>query len=532
MNGERSILTATVRPVGSEATFSLDSGPARRARTIGCAVGAFSSDGSLVGIARLAFSCFIVFALGSRTILFADEPIGKKEATEIVPIQRFLRSLYLAPQAARISGKKSDSGHTRNRETTPSQNGLAVESEDETSASRTGGPLRPINIATDCPRRGTASAAGYGVIAAVEDAKRGVADSGRQSGSGAPILAPFGYLLQPKGSSREMKSSSVHDTIGGSSLSRGGATQALAIPRNTAERWQANSDLSDAHQGGDSPARGDHVSAAVDATRTPPGLSLPLASSTKNATTTGSIAEQSDPVAENRTTADSQTLGERQSLLPEEWETVQPAGGGQPDSTAAIRLSGSPTDTSQVGGEARQLDGGVMKASLQTGPENPLILPPKIASVVFVVDISGSMRGRRFELVKNAIADAVRRMDDRQRFAVLLFNTEAMQTRGGGYHQANDANAMRLRDALAAIHPAGGTNPENALLIAIQLQPETIRVVSDGEFEEHLVHRVTSLNRSSGINSQINCLSIDGPANTLRLLASMNGPGNYLEVSR
>ena len=140
------------------------------------------------------------------------------------------------------------------------------------------------------------------------------------------------------------------------------------------------------------------------------------------------------------------------------------------------------------------------------------------------------MAGVKFDRVADAVADAVRQMTPKQEFAVLLFHTAAMQVRGGGYRVASPQMATALRTELAMIEPEGGTDPTDALLLAIQLKPNAIVVLSDGEFEESIVQRVTGLNRNSGLNTQVNCVAIGQHIYTLQLLASLNGPGNYVEA--
>ncbi len=105
-----------------------------------------------------------------------------------------------------------------------------------------------------------------------------------------------------------------------------------------------------------------------------------------------------------------------------------------------------------------------------------------------------------------------------------------MQIRGGGYRDASIAMAKALRTELSRVGPGGGTDPTDALLIAIQLKPQAIVVLSDGEFEPEIVERVSGLNRNSGLNAQINCVAIGQSIRTLQLLASLNGPGNYVEA--
>ena len=210
------------------------------------------------------------------------------------------------------------------------------------------------------------------------------------------------------------------------------------------------------------------------------------------------------------------------------WEVVRPAGAGDPDLASALGMRNSKTSGKDDGQEARQLDGGIMKMAMQTGPSNPLILPPEFDSVIYVIDGSGSMAGGKFERVAAVLVDAVRQMQPNQKFMVLLFNTLAIRAQGVGYREATPENVSRLAAELRTAVPVGGTDPTDALLFAIQQKPQTIVMLSDGEFEPRIVDAVTHLNFSSGLNSQINCIAIGQDVQTLRRLATQNGPGNYM----
>tara|TARA_R110002073_G_scaffold73085_7_gene178792 strand:+ start:9635 stop:10414 length:780 start_codon:yes stop_codon:yes gene_type:complete len=212
------------------------------------------------------------------------------------------------------------------------------------------------------------------------------------------------------------------------------------------------------------------------------------------------------------------------------WEVVRPAGSGLVDWASAISTEDSSLDDIGDKKTGQRLDAGVLRSSLQTGPKNLLRLPPDIASVIYVLDCSSSMQGNRFNRMRTAIVDAVGQMSAEQQYALLLFNTNALQIRGGGYRNAGVKGATRLQTELQLVDPNGGTNPLDALLIAIQMKPDAVVILSDGDFTSSIVDQVTRLNRTGGKNTQINCVAIDNHARTLKRLASLNGPGNYVEV--
>lgn len=211
------------------------------------------------------------------------------------------------------------------------------------------------------------------------------------------------------------------------------------------------------------------------------------------------------------------------------WKVVKPAGIDPSATRSAVSLETGQTDDSGDQRKSFTLDTGVFRSALTTGPENPLLVPPGVASIVYVVDCSGSMAGSRFTKVAAALADAIAQMNANQQFAVLLFNNLALQIDDGGLLPATDANKSLVASQLSQVMPVGGTDPTDALFIAVQMKPETIVVLSDGEFDEQIVQGVTRLNRTSGANCQINCVGISSSVSVLRALAALNGPGNYIE---
>ncbi|HBJ36004.1 MAG TPA: hypothetical protein DDZ51_14900 [Planctomycetaceae bacterium] len=212
------------------------------------------------------------------------------------------------------------------------------------------------------------------------------------------------------------------------------------------------------------------------------------------------------------------------------WKVVRPAGNHPAVEQPAVSLEGSDLNNTGKGPTAKQFNPGVVRSELLSGPKNPLVLPPEIASVVFVVDCSGSMAGGKFERISTAISDAVAQMRTEQRFAVLLFNNVALQVDDGGLLPATDANKMLIDQQMSGVAPVGDTDPTDALLIAIQSKPESIVVFSDGEFDPQIVQTITQLNRGSGLNIRINGVGVGTGVSSLKQLAALNGPGTYFEV--
>lgn len=499
------------------------------------AVGVQISCALRTPVIRCGLAALVVF--GVSGLAHPDDPAGSKIQSEDTRMQRFLRSLSLTPLKRTPSESPRehvvDEGHAADRQQLSKKIPESPAKSDFVPPSASDSLLGNLFACEHCgalklhgqcsggmgPCRG-GSLGGLGQIGSEKGTRFSPGDSQAESATagGGPAMSTNRGIANGTPESAMGREIGTPDRDGHGGRKMAGPGRML--PRSPQQSLQGDPESSDSAQ-----------SVTGDRQQLESGQPDRSATNLSKARQVGNDSAQprSEDMATSRQSA---SAGGGAAVMPLDWEIVTPAGTGEDDWQPAARLKGSETDGAEEGSDAKQLNGGVIRGSFQTGPNNPLILPPQIASVVYVIDVSQSMTGSRYQRVASAVVDAVQRMDSGQKFAILLFNTEAMQARGSGFYQATDANATRLRSALATISPHGGTNPQNALLLAIQLQPEAILVLSDGEFEEQVVHRVTRLNRSSGINSQINCVAIGQRVRTLQLLASLNGPGNYAEVAR
>jgi hypothetical protein len=118
-------------------------------------------------------------------------------------------------------------------------------------------------------------------------------------------------------------------------------------------------------------------------------------------------------------------------------------------------------------------------------------------SVVYVIDCSGSM-GRppqKLLVAQEELARSIQALQPNQRFFVIFFNDRMIPMRGNELLAATDANKDEACEWLATAFSGGGTNPLPAIHHALQLQPETIYVLSDGLFKSEYVREVQRRNR-------------------------------------
>ncbi len=106
---------------------------------------------------------------------------------------------------------------------------------------------------------------------------------------------------------------------------------------------------------------------------------------------------------------------------------------------------------------------------------------------VYVLDMSGSMKGRRFDRATAELVRSVEQLGPHQSFYVLLFSSGTTQMFGSSEFLpkpivATEENKARLADWLLTAFEGGGTDPREALRIAMTMNPSAIFMLSDGQF--------------------------------------------------
>ncbi|HVV70582.1 MAG TPA: VIT domain-containing protein, partial [Verrucomicrobiae bacterium] len=90
--------------------------------------------------------------------------------------------------------------------------------------------------------------------------------------------------------------------------------------------------------------------------------------------------------------------------------------------------------------------------------------------VVFVLDTSGSMAGKKLEQAKKALHFCVESLNEKDRFELLRFSTE-VEPLFGTLKEASSASRVRAEDFVKDLKAMGGTAIDEALKKALGLQP-------------------------------------------------------------
>ncbi len=106
---------------------------------------------------------------------------------------------------------------------------------------------------------------------------------------------------------------------------------------------------------------------------------------------------------------------------------------------------------------------------------------------VYILDISGSMKGIRYVRAAAELVKSVNNLDSSQRFYVLLFSgsTTQMFSKSNVLPSpiaATAQNKIQLANWLTEISPGGSTDPRQALSVALKMNPSAVFMLSDGEF--------------------------------------------------
>jgi Mg-chelatase subunit ChlD len=184
------------------------------------------------------------------------------------------------------------------------------------------------------------------------------------------------------------------------------------------------------------------------------------------------------------------------------------------------QTTGSPVDPL---GNGAGVGGGLDLTS--TEGINPFVGEGKpAASTVFVIDVSGSMRDRaKLPRVMNALTRAIDQLSEKQQFCVLLFDhTFHLAPWVTGLTAGTADNKRRIKAWLAQPPGGGGTEPMGAMAAAIELRPERIVLLSDGEFDPTNILTITSMNHQLTTPARIDCVGLQEDVLVLREIANKN----------
>lgn len=146
---------------------------------------------------------------------------------------------------------------------------------------------------------------------------------------------------------------------------------------------------------------------------------------------------------------------------------------------------------------------------------------------VYVVDRSGSMDGAPFAKAREELLRSLDNLSSRQTFYVIFFDDQSYPMFSPGQAEtaalrATSRNVDRVRQWADSLIGGGGTDPQASLLHALELQPDAIYLLSDGQFEAGIVDDVSRHNHGRVVISTIAFMNKIGEP-LLKQLAHKNG---------
>ena len=114
---------------------------------------------------------------------------------------------------------------------------------------------------------------------------------------------------------------------------------------------------------------------------------------------------------------------------------------------------------------------------------------------VYVIDSSGSMRGDRAALAKSEAIRSITNLSRKQKFFVIFYSNDFLPMPSEQLVHATDENLDFYMNWIQSVGFGGGTEPEDALLVALALGPDAIFFLSDGSFSEGIVDVIRNANK-------------------------------------
>lgn len=106
---------------------------------------------------------------------------------------------------------------------------------------------------------------------------------------------------------------------------------------------------------------------------------------------------------------------------------------------------------------------------------------------VFVVDCSRSMYGDRIARARNELSKTLEFLSEDQEFSIIFFSDKAIPMYeprpAAGLVKAERANRVRARKWMVGRGAFGQTVPDEALRMALRLNPDVVYFLTDGEFD-------------------------------------------------
>jgi von Willebrand factor type A domain len=150
-------------------------------------------------------------------------------------------------------------------------------------------------------------------------------------------------------------------------------------------------------------------------------------------------------------------------------------------------------------------------------------------TVVFVVDMSGSMEGHRFSRAVDELIRSLNLLQPSQKFFIFFYNgvTYPMfQQRNPKLLPATSGNRAKAAKWIKGFQPEGDTAPEDAIERALKMKPQVIYFLTDGEIPNTTRSTAQRFNKEHHTVIHTIAFEYEGGAEQLRGIA-VDNRGKY-----
>ncbi len=153
-------------------------------------------------------------------------------------------------------------------------------------------------------------------------------------------------------------------------------------------------------------------------------------------------------------------------------------------------------------------------------------------SFAYVVDASGSMSGNRMRRVLEELKESVNSLEEHHRFFVVFFNKHTYAMMWPKIEKrlitADRRNKDRVLGWAFTVQPREETEPQRALRMALDLKPDIVFFLTDGDIPEETL-RIVKKYRSRGTCVHTICVGEDAAVPVMQKIAEV-GQGAFLMV--
>jgi len=192
----------------------------------------------------------------------------------------------------------------------------------------------------------------------------------------------------------------------------------------------------------------------------------------------------------------------------------------------------------EFGGEISDLLGGGGQGSGEgSGDDSGGVADPELGAAffgsqgagktfVYIVDMSGSMYGARFERARKELISSIEKLNGEQSFHVFFFSDQTFPLffpkPASALIKANGANKKKAVRWIRAREPGGLTNPIMSLRLALELKPDVVFLLTDGEVDDP--DQVRKIIKDNNVRTTIHTIAFENEdgANTLERIAKEN----------